>query len=697
MTRNLLADSLSPYLLQHKDNPVHWRPWGAQALAQARDENKPILLSIGYSSCHWCHVMAHESFSDADIAARMNAHFVNIKVDREERPDIDAVYMRALQLMGGQGGWPLTMFLTPDAKPFWGGTYFPPRSAYGRPGFDEVLDAVSRAFRDKRDEIEAGAASLLERLKSAPDAQSPRAGSTAPDNRQRPSLQTEEIRDHSRFVRHVEDPIYGGFPSGAPKFPQTQALELLWRAWRRDQDSRAKEAVERALTAMCRGGIYDHLGGGFCRYSTDRQWHVPHFEKMLYDNAMLAPLLAWVWRDGGNDLYRRRLEETIGWMLREMRLPGGAFASSQDADSPDEGGEDFASGEGAFHVWSEAEIDALLGDESALFKSVYDVTAGGNWEGACILNQNRSKESADAEEERLAPLRARLFAERENRPRPQRDDKILADWNGLAIAALAQAAAVLGRTEWMTAAAECFTCVTAEMSDGVRLFHARRGEARSERAFSSDYANMIRAALLLHQLHDGDCASGEQGGEGNAPNGDAYLRHALEWIDVLDADYADGGGGYFDTRKEAGAEALVARPRAAEDGAQPCANFVMAECFATLSHLTGGAEWRQRCEALLASEARDMRNRAFSLAGLLCAADQLRHAARVEVFGGGEGADALVEAARRASGPGLVVVRRATRDEAQEPSAVICRGERCGLPIQDAEMLRRQLAGGVAP
>ena len=671
MTRNLLADSLSPYLLQHKDNPVHWRPWSAQALAQARDENKPILLSIGYSSCHWCHVMAHESFSDADIAAQMNAHFVNIKVDREERPDIDAIYMRALQLMGGQGGWPLTMFLTPDAKPFWGGTYFPPRSAYGRPGFDEVLDAVARAFRDKRDEIEAGAASLSERLQ-------PPAPTPSPDNRQRPPLQTEEIRDHTRFVRHVEDPIYGGFPSGAPKFPQTQAIELLWRGWRRDQDARAKEAVERALTAMCRGGIYDHLGGGFCRYSTDRQWLVPHFEKMLYDNAMLAPLLAWAWRDGGQPLYKRRLEETIGWMLREMRLPGGAFASSQDADSPDEGGE------GAFHVWSEAEIDALLGDDSAIFKAAYDVTAAGNWEGACILNQNRSKENADAEEETLASLRARLFAEREKRPRPGRDDKILADWNGLAIAALAQAAAVLGRREWMTAAAECFAFVTAEMSDGVRLFHACRGTARSEMAFSSDYANMIRAALTLYQLR----------GEDDAPNGDAWLRHALEWIEVLDTDYADGGGRYFDTRKAEGAEALVARPRGGEDGAQPCANFVMAECFASLFHLTGSAEWRRRCEGILAADGGDMRNRAFSLAGLLCAADQLRHAARVEVFGAGEGADALLNAARGAFGPGLLVARRPARDEAQEPSAVICRGERCGLPIRDGETLLLRLSEG---
>ena len=648
MSANLLAGALSPYLLQHKDNPVHWRPWGDEALAEAKRANRPILLSVGYSSCHWCHVMAHESFEDAEIAAAMNEHFVNIKVDREERPDIDAIYMRALQLAGGQGGWPLTMFLTPDAEPFWGGTYFPPRARAGRPGFLDVLHAIARLFRDEPEKVNAATQAMAKGLQEL--ARPAAAGSLPPG----------DIAVHTRRFLQLTDAEYGGIPAGAPKFPQTQALELLWRGWRRDGDAACRDAVLRAIDGLCLGGMYDHLGGGFCRYSTDRQWLVPHFEKMLYDNALLVSLLTAVWQDNASDLCRRRIDETAGWMLREMRLEGGAFAASLDADSP--------GGEGSFYVWRGEEIDAVLGTDAALFKAAYDVAEGGNWEGVSILNRRTPEAQQAAEDAALAPLRARLLEAREKRERPARDDKIMADWNGLAIAALAQAGAALQRGDWMQAALDAFAFVNTEMSDGGRLLHIKGGD----RAFSADYANMIRAGLLLHQLHGGD----------------GFLDAALGWCETLDRHYAGTGEGWFDTAEEETPAKPIVRLSSFEDGAQPCANFTMAESFASLFHLAGEDKWRRRCEALLAAGAGGLAAQPFGLAGLLNAADQLHHAARVQISGSGAAAEALLQVARSAPGPGLVVAREA----GGAPAAVVCRAERCSLPITDGELLRRSLA-----
>src|SRR5437588_1393500 len=408
MDRNRLGEETSPYLLQHKDNPVHWQPWAPETLAAAKAEDKPILLSVGYAACHWCHVMAHESFENPAIAAQMNDRFINIKVDREERPDLDAIYQNALALMGEQGGWPLTMFLTPEGEPFWGGTYYPPEPRWGRPGFPQVLDAISTAYKQDRDNVMKNVVALREALKRL---EQPQAGeSVAPEL-------LNQIAE--RLLREV-DPLNGGI-GHAPKFPQCGIFELLWRAWKRTRREPYREAVIRTLTTISQGGIYDHLGGGFARYSTDARWLVPHFEKMLYDNAELTSLLTLVWQDNKRPLYRERIDETLCWVNREMVAPGGGFASSLDADSEHE--------EGKFYVWSEIEIDQVLGQRAALFKRFYDVTAEGNWEEKNILNRSTAPEPADEETEReLATCRALLLQAREHRVRPAWDDKVLADW-----------------------------------------------------------------------------------------------------------------------------------------------------------------------------------------------------------------------------------------------------------------------------
>src|SRR5215471_18088851 len=432
---NRLGNATSPYLLQHKYNPVDWWTWGPEALAEAKRSGKPILLSVGYAACHWCHVMAHESFEDEATARVMNALFVNIKVDREERPDIDQIYMWALHSLGEQGGWPLTMFLTPAGEPVWGGTYFPPTSRYGRPAFVDVLREVARLFKEEPGKIEQNRSALMTRL-----------AETA-----RPAGKvTIGVPELDRVVRSIVgaiDSTHGGL-RGAPKFPQCSMLEFLWRAGLRGSASigaTAFEAVELSLNRMCEGGIYDHLGGGFSRYSVDERWLVPHFEKMLYDNAQLLELLALAYLRTGRELYHQRAKETVGWLEREMLTGEGVFSASLDADSEGE--------EGKFYVWSAAEIEQILGPENAAFFSqFYDVTPGGNFEGHNILNRLKALDEPPgetpggikpnsmlqnarsmADEARLAALREKLFAVRSKRVPPGLDDKVLADWNGLMI------------------------------------------------------------------------------------------------------------------------------------------------------------------------------------------------------------------------------------------------------------------------
>src|SRR5215207_2357693 len=585
MDRNRLGEETSPYLLQHKDNPVHWQPWGAEALAAAKAADKPILLSVGYAACHWCHVMAHESFENNEIAALMNEHFVNIKVDREERPDIDAIYMNALHLMGEHGGWPLTMFLTPDGEPFWGGTYFPPEQRWGRPGFPQVLTSISNSYHRDKDTIAKNVGALREGLQKT---SRPEPGEAAA-----PDIAADLLdRIAERLLREV-DPLNGGIGT-APKFPQCGIFELLWRAWRRTRQQPFKDAILRTLTTISQGGIYDHLGGGYARYATDARWLVPHFEKMLYDNAELVSLLSLVWQETRDPLYAQRVAETIGWLAREMTHPEGGFYSSLDADSEGE--------EGKFYVWSEAEIDDVLGGRAALFKHYYDVTAGGNWEGHNILNRLAHPALADAETEaKLAECRESLLEARAARIRPGLDDKILADWNGLMIAALAEAGLAFDRADWTRLAERAFAFIRANMTGpGGRLRHSwRNGDARHP-ASVDDYANLCRAALALHE----------------ATATDAYLNQARQWAAVLDAHHWDEAeSGYFFAADDT--QDLLVRTKTAHDAAVPSGNGTMVGVLARLALLTGDDQYRRRAEAIVAAFAGELGRNFFPLATLI--------------------------------------------------------------------------------
>src|SRR5665647_3129497 len=490
---NRLAQATSPYLLQHQHNPVDWWQWGPEALAEAKRSNRPIMLSVGYAACHWCHVMAHESFEAEATAQVMNALFVNIKVDREERPYIDQIYMNALHLLGEQGGWPMTMFLTPNAEPVWGGTYFPKEPRYGRPAFTDILREVSRMFREEPAKIEQNRAALLARLadKARP------AGKV--------TIGLKELDGAAKQVGNMFDPTHGGM-RGAPKFPQPAILEMLWRAGLRTGDTGFFETVEHSLERMSEGGIYDHLGGGFSRYSVDERWLVPHFEKMLYDNAQLLELLALAYARSGNELFRQRARETVEWLQREMVTPEGAFAASLDADSEGE--------EGKFYVWSKNEIIELIGPEAGnFFARHYDVSDEGNFEGHNILNRLERVERSTAAEARLAVLRAILLDARSARVRPGIDDKVLADWNGLMIAALVNAGIIFDEPSWLALAKHAFDFIARTMTKGDRLGHSWRAGRLLFPGLASDFAAMIRAALALHE------ATAER----------SYLAQALAW------------------------------------------------------------------------------------------------------------------------------------------------------------------------
>ncbi len=659
---NLLRHETSPYLLQHADNPVHWRPWGAAALEEARGANKPILLSIGYAACHWCHVMAHESFEDPQTAALMNERFVNIKVDREERPDIDHLYMSALHALGEQGGWPLTMFIAPDGAPFWGGTYFPPEPRWGRPSFRQILQGVSEAWRSD-DKMVAHNTAALRRMLAGMSQANPG------------DLPTPVHLDAvAAALLRLNDPEQGGL-RGAPKFPNPPIFRFLWQNAFRTRAPGGQDALHLMLQRMSQGGIYDHLGGGYARYSTDAVWLVPHFEKMLYDNAQLLELLALAHAHRPDRLYEQRSAETVGWMVRDMtaeRVAGrAAFAASEDADSEGE--------EGRFYVWTEAEVDALLGGDSAAFKHAYDVTPGGNWEGHTILRRV-TPFGVPADEAGLARSRAVLFAARSKRVRPGRDDKVLADWNGLAIAALARASAVFGRPDWMARAAEAFDFVLAEMSaeDG-RVQHAWRLGRVTAAGLLDDQASMARAALALFE------ANGEP----------RRLAQAASLARGAIAAFADGQGGFYTTASDATDVPLV-RPRTAADNATPAANGLLAEVFARLWHLTGNSAWRGRTEDLLRAFTGDP-DQLAAMPTLLAAADLLEEAAEVVIAGD----PALAKEALTSADPAVVVLRAATSLPANHPAfgktggVFVCRRNVCGLPITDRRTLATTLSARI--
>ncbi len=669
---NLLRHETSPYLLQHADNPVHWRPWGPAALEEARVANKPILLSIGYAACHWCHVMAHESFEDPQTAALMNERFVNIKVDREERPDIDHLYMSALHALGEQGGWPLTMFVAPDGAPFWGGTYFPPEPRWGRPSFRQVLQGVSEAWRTDHEMVRHNTAALRRVLAGM---------STANPGGLPMPVHLDAV---AAALLRLNDPEQGGL-RGAPKFPNPPIFRFLWQNAFRTGAGEGQEALHLMLRRMSQGGIYDHLGGGYARYSPDAVWLVPHFEKMLYDNGQLLELLSLAHAHRPDPLYAARAAETVGWMARDMtaqRVGGrAAFAASEDADSEGE--------EGKFYVWTETEMDALLGDASAAFKRAYDVTEAGNWEGHTILRRVTAP-GAEAEEDALARSRAVLFEARAKRVRPGRDDKVLADWNGLAIAALARATAVFGRPEWLARAEEALDFILAEMSgpDG-RVQHSWRLGRVTAAGLLDDQASVARASLALFET------TGEA----------RRLTDALRLARAAGASFADGQGGYYTTAADA-TDVPLARPRTAADNATPAGNGLLAEVFARLWHLTGDAEWRENCAALLRAFSGN-REQLSAMPTLLAAADLLEEATTVVIAGDARHplARALATAALAAADPVVVTLRAPTPDSlpggypafgktagSEGAAAYVCRWNTCSLPMSDVGALKQALS-----
>jgi uncharacterized protein len=669
---NRLAQETSPYLLQHKANPVAWWAWGREALDEAKKTNKPILLSVGYAACHWCHVMAHESFEDDATASVMNELFVNIKVDREERPDIDQIYMSALHHLGEHGGWPLTMFLTPTGEPIWGGTYFPKTSRYGKPAFVDVLREIARLFREEPQKIEHNRSALMQRLAAA----------ARPAGRV--TIGAAELDNAARQLGGLIDPVNGG-TRGAPKFPQAALFELLWRAGLRSphpnppllagearEGARYFAAVEITLDHICEGGIYDHLGGGFSRYSVDERWLVPHFEKMLYDNAQLLELLAIAHRRSGKALYRRRAHETVEWLKREMMTAEGAFAASLDADSEGE--------EGKFYVWSQDDVLKTLGiEDGEFFARHYDVTPAGNFEGHNILNRLKPLPRNEADEARLAVLRAKLLAVRDTRVRPGLDDKVLADWNGLMIAALTNAGLLFDEPSWGDMAARAFDFVARGMSRGDRLGHSWRGGQLKFPGLASDFAAMIRAALALHE------ATGKQ----------KYLEQALAWQCALDRDYANAETGtYYLTAADA--EGLVIRPAATADEATPNHNAVAAGNLIRLALLAGDDAWREKADRLIAAIAPQAVENLYMHMALLNAVDLRLRAGEIVVTGEGARTQALLAAARAlppldrivlhaASGASLPASHPA-RDKlaaAGDGTAFVCIGETCSLPVTD--------------
>lgn len=570
---NRLIHETSPYLKQHAHNPVDWYPWGPEALERSRSLARPIFLSVGYSACHWCHVMEHESFEDPDVAAILNQHFISIKVDREERPDLDQIYMSAVQRMTGQGGWPMSMFLTPDLKPFYGGTYFPPDERYGRPSFKGLLNALVDAWLNRRQEITEISDRVVEQLRVDLHLESAHG-----------ALDDRLLRNIPVLLRRAFDPVNGGFGS-APKFPHAMELRLLLRCWKRFDDEDALHMVRLTLDRMAMGGMYDHLGGGFHRYSTDARWLVPHFEKMLYDNALLTPAYLEGFQATGDPFYREVVEQTLAYVRREMTSPEGPFYSTQDADS--EGVE------GKFFVWSAEEIKSALDEDSAkLFEDVYEITSEGNWEEKNILNRSKNyAQSAGllriAEPEllrRLAQSRQVLYEIRSRRVWPGRDEKILTAWNGLMINAFAQAAQVLDEPTYAETAGQAARFILQRMRrpDGRLMRTYCAGSEPKLNGYLEDFSYFIDALVSLYE----------------ATFDVHWIESALDLTRVMiDQFWDDAEGGFFYTGRDH--EALIARTKDPHDSSVPSANSMAVTALLRLSQLTGRAELRQKAEKTL--------------------------------------------------------------------------------------------------
>jgi len=666
VSTNRLANETSPYLLQHAHNPVDWYPWGEEAFARARAEDKPLLLSVGYSACHWCHVMERESFENPETAGLMNQLFVNVKVDREERPDVDHIYMQAVQSLTGHGGWPMTVFLAPDGTPFYGGTYFPPQDRHGLPGFPRLLHAIAEAWQSRRGEVVQSGQQLKESL-----------GQSERLRRSATSLSDAILFGAFQGLSSQFDEEWGGL-GGAPKFPQPMIWEFVLRFFKRGGNPFAQRMVHTTLIRMARGGIYDHLGGGFARYSVDAHWMVPHFEKMLYDNAQLASLYLHAWLAFGDPECRRVCEETLDYLLRDMADPAGGFHSAEDADSEGH--------EGKFYVWTPEEIRSVLGTDADRAMAYWGVDRGPNFEGHSILFLAGEPDPAG-----IAPLRHRLWEVREHRVRPGRDDKVLAAWNGLACRALAEAGRALGRADYIAAAVRNAEFLLGQMRVNGRLMRTWKGGQARILGYLEDYA-MVAAALIdvyeatfeRRWLDEARGLCGEM------------LR--LFWDDALE--------GFYDTGSDA--EQLIVRPRNLFDNAVPCGTSVAIETLLRLSELTGDQAWQARALQALRPLADLMTRHPSGFGRFLCALD-FHLGPRVEIALIGEDGNGLTPLvaevfgrflpnrvvagmpaadARAAAGVPLLESRGAIDGRA---TAYVCRNYACELPVTDRAALARQL------
>ncbi|MGH7964545.1 MAG: thioredoxin domain-containing protein [Candidatus Binatia bacterium] len=603
---NRLAGETSPYLLQHAHNPVDWHPWGEEAFAKAKAENKPILLSVGYSACHWCHVMEHESFENEQIAALMNDLFVNIKVDREERPDVDEIYMNAVQMLTGRGGWPMTVFLTPDGKPFYGGTYFPPVDRHNLPGFPRILTAVAQAYKERPHDVEKSTAQILSNLEKMTQRQ----GSSRP-------LQVETLaKTVASLAQHV-DPTHGGL-GGAPKFPNSLIFALFLRQYHASGNPRYLEMTTHTLRKMAEGGMYDHLGGGFHRYSVDERWLVPHFEKMLYDNALLTRLYLEAYQATAEPFFRQVVEETLAYVEREMLHPEGGFYSTQDADSEGE--------EGKFFVWSRDEVMRILGDEvGEIFCRYYDVTDVGNFEHQNILHPTLTLEQLaklfrrDGEEVKrlIADARQQLFSIREGRVKPGRDEKILTSWNGLMLSAFAEAYKVLGTPRYLEITRKTVDFLLTHLYQDGRLLRSFKDGQAKFNAYLDDYACFAAALIDLYE------ATFER----------VYLDRAVEFTDALLSHFWDQkDGGFFFTSTDH--EALISRSKSAFDGSVPSGNSVAIFNLLRLFSLTENQDYLTKAEQGLRLFYDAMEQNPFGFGHMLCALDfHLRRPQEIVLLG----------------------------------------------------------------
>ncbi len=679
---NHLSQATSPYLLQHANNPVDWHPWGEEALSKSKAENKPIFLSIGYAACHWCHVMAHESFEDEETAAFMNEHFINIKVDREERPDIDSIYMQATIAMTGSGGWPMSVFLTPELKPFYTGTYFPPVRRYNMPAFKDILSGLASAWENDRNEVEKVGEQLIGHLQRQNK------------NEQSESLSLDHYEAIANTITNSYDWGYGGW-GDAPKFPQAMVLEFLlqhiaFTKERTESSEKTLKLINHCLQAMVRGGLYDVVGGGFSRYSTDKFWRVPHFEKMLYDNALLIRVYLHAWQVTKEPAFKRIVEETLNFIMREMTDKQGGFYSSLDADSEGE--------EGKFYVWSLNEIRELLKDDSDFFEAAYGITANGNWEGKTILHRElddtslaaRFKLDLETVPLKLAESHSKLFSTRTLRIRPGTDDKVLTAWNGLMLATFAEAARVLDNPTYQVVATRSSDFMLSNLRPEGQLRRSWRNGMTINSVFLEDYAALILGLLELYQT-DFD---------------NKWFASAHELTDEMIEKFNDTDGGFFDTPHDG--ETLLIRPKEISDNATPSGNALACEALLKLAAYTDDGKYRDLAEQALTLMGDSALRYPLGFARWLSAGENAqKNMKQVAIIGeaGDEKFESMLKVIRAEYRPGVVVAASPYPPSNNAPTllldrplidgkatAYVCEGFVCKQPTAEPELLKKQLS-----